>query len=131
MAAWTYTCWDDTGRVIYVGATRNLSGRLTDHGRISWWAPQVAKVKAKVYPTYTDALTAEKALIREHLPRWNVTGKWATRHRWTDEDYRDYRTAIVNGNQGRPLTDWQRSHLDTLDRAYGHYRDAQSEQVPA
>lgn len=120
MTAWTYTVWDKDGRCIYVGATRNLFTRLDQH-KSTWWAPQAARVHSKVYPTYAEALAAEKLLIIEHLPRWNVAGKFETRHRWNHDDYLDYRTALIKATNGSPLTNYQRAHLANVDRIHENY----------
>lgn len=87
-----YRCFDQSGRLIYVGSTANLFGRLAQHKVTAWWAPTVARVEAKVYPNGVVARDAEREAIRGEVPRWNKAGKWAGRHLWTREDWLDWIT---------------------------------------
>lgn len=93
-AHWVYRCYDSADRLIYVGSTCNLVGRLAAHDAGSWWSPQVVKVKAKVYPHGETARAAEREAILNEIPRWNIQGKWRTRARWSDGDWRDYIQAV-------------------------------------
>jgi hypothetical protein len=94
-----YRCFDSTGRLIYVGASGDLFARLRSHRASSWWAPQVAKVTAKVYPNRLTARAAERAAIRAEMPRWNKSGKWETRHQWTQEDWIDWLTVLFQASR--------------------------------
>lgn len=113
MSYHVYRCYDLTERLIYVGATSNLFGRLASHRSRSWWAPQVEKVKATTYPDRSSALAAERAAISDENPRWNTKGRWS--HLRTVEDFLDYRRAYVAlGNS--ETTIYGRRHLATIDR---------------
>lgn len=90
-----YRCYDETGRLLYVGSSANLFGRLTQHRRTSWWAGQVASVTAKVYPNGVVARERERhAIVTEH-PRWNKSGRWNTRHAWTKGQWDDWLTMLL------------------------------------
>jgi len=110
-----YRCFDATGRLIYVGSTANLFGRLDQHRKGSWWSPQVAKVSAKVYRDGPTARTEERRIIRNENPRWNVQGRWAQlRFAGSLEDLVDYRfafTALGNENTG-----YGQRHLAAIDQ---------------
>lgn len=96
-AYYVYRVYDDADRLIYVGCTNNLFRRLAQQEEMAWWAPQGAKVRAKVYPTQTEGLAAERKAIQTEHPRWNVGArKWRRNRDWTHEQYVDYVTAILN-----------------------------------
>lgn len=104
-AHYVYRCYDDDGRLVYVGCTSNLNLRLRAHGydEFSWWSGQVVKVKAKVYPDVEAGRRAEKQAIWTEHPRWNVKQRWeCNRSDWTEADYTDYWTAIHAHYQPRP-----------------------------
>lgn len=94
-AHYVYRCYEQGGNLAYVGATGNLVGRLTTHSYTSWWAPTIAKVRAKVYPTKEIARKFEAVAIRVEHPRWNVMGRWPTHNQWTEQQWIDYYTAIA------------------------------------
>lgn len=85
-----YRCYSEDGRLLYVGASGDLWGRLATHRKTSWWAPQVARVKAAYFPDGVTARVEERRIIRDDLPRFNKTGKWVTRHRWTQDQWDDW-----------------------------------------
>lgn len=114
-AHYVYRVYDDTGRLIYVGSTKNLFGRLDYHRRNTWWAHQAARVSAEVH-SYEVALSEERAAIRNEKPRWNLIGVWGSHSTWTRERFHDYITAYRNG--ANPDTDYGRTHLKTVYRAY-------------
>lgn len=90
-----YRCFDRDGRLIYVGSTANLFGRLEQHRATSWWAPTVARVSAVSYPDGTSARAAERVAIRDEVPRWNKSGKWAGRHAWSIDDWHDWLVVLL------------------------------------
>lgn len=99
---WVYRCYDNQGRLVYVGSTADLFGRLDQHRKTSWWAPTVARVTAKVYPDGPTGRVAEREAIRDEVPRWNLSGKWIGRHRWQPEDWHDWMQTLIRGTE-RPL----------------------------
>lgn len=90
-----YRCFDEAGRLVYIGSTADLQGRLDTHRKTSWWAPTVVKVKATWYPDGTSAREEERRAIRDEVPRWNKSGKWVGRHRWTRDDWHDWITTLL------------------------------------
>lgn len=114
-AHWVYRCYDATGRLIYVGSTHNLFGRLDQHRSGAWWAPQVAKVTGAVYPDRTTARRAESKAIASELPRWNVLGKWATRGVWDEQDWRDYLHAVRTGGAASHAV---KKHIERVERDF-------------
>lgn len=86
---YVYECYDATGRLMYVGCSKNVPARLKSHSQTQWWWPTFAKARAWVYPTQEIALAEEKRRIVELHPRWN-TRDMAPRTQWTREHYEDY-----------------------------------------
>jgi hypothetical protein len=72
---YVYRCFDDAGRLIYIGSTCNEYSRFTFHrGRTPWW-PSVARVKKEEYPTLFEARQAEAKAIAAEQPLHNRYGK--------------------------------------------------------
>lgn len=90
-----YRCYDVEGRLIYVGSTANLFGRLEQHRASSWWAGQVVQVTAKVYPNGIVGRAVERKAIRDEQPRWNKSGRWPTRHDWSRDQWDDWLTMLL------------------------------------
>lgn len=87
---WVYRCFDATGRLIYVGCTWDLPGRFGAHRSGSWWAGQVANVRASVHSGRVRGRVAEsEAILTEH-PRWNTQGRWPSHPTWSEDEFRDY-----------------------------------------
>ena len=120
-ARFVYRVYDADARLIYVGETGNLFQRLDTHAMQTWWAPQVAHVKATVYPSRELALAAERACIRHEDPRWNITGSWRRHRSWTADRYVDYVTAYINNRATSApprLTCWGQTHVANVARLY-------------
>jgi predicted GIY-YIG superfamily endonuclease len=113
-ARYVYRCFDVSGRLLYVGCTSDLAARLKAHAAQSFWARSVANVKACVFPTAVAGLAAERRVIREENPRFNITGRWQHHASWSSTDFDDY---IFTWEQRPYLTDWSREHLDRVRRA--------------
>lgn len=92
---YVYRCFDSSDRLIYVGSTANLFGRLEQHRQTSWWAPQVDHVQAAVYPNGIEARSVERKAIREEQPRWNKAGRWPGRHGWTRDQWDDWMFMLI------------------------------------
>jgi predicted GIY-YIG superfamily endonuclease len=103
--AYVYRACDETGDLIYVGCTVDLSKRIDQHHMGAWWAYQIARVSARVYPDKQTALAHEAAAIATEIPRWNRTGR-RPRHLWTRAEYHDH---IVSGIAGHAL--WHQSRF--------------------
>ncbi len=92
-----YRYLDATGRLLYVGSTKNIARRDTEHrmgGTGAFWYPIVAKIRLQVFPTMDAAREAELLAIREECPHYNMTGterKPGSRDFWTLEDRRLYK----------------------------------------
>jgi len=113
-AGYVYEVYDAEGRLIYVGATRDVFQRMRQHVMDSWWIEQAVKVRATVHPTLAAARVVERERIRTRQPRWNIVGlpdRWT----WTPQQYHDYVTARLNG---RTVTYWTSEHLRRLRTEY-------------
>lgn len=73
-----YRCYDDTGRLLYVGSTMGTANqRLSNHRYLnrvhgkSPWVSDVAHVATDEYQSWQEALVAEAALILALRPLGN------------------------------------------------------------
>lgn len=113
---WVYRCFDESGRLIYVGFTATPSGRIAAHESQSWWASQIARIEWSDYPTRADARAAEKEAIATENPRWNTLGRWAQNSAWNSQDFRDYMLAYRLGPSA--LTAYGRKHIRRVNAMY-------------
>ncbi len=113
-AHYVYRCYGEDGRLVYVGCTQNLAGRLANHRSTSFWAPYVVKVRASVYPTKAAGRAAEAKAIRHEDPRFNCLGRWITHATWTAEQYRDYCRALTHLS----ITAYTLKHIDRVERMF-------------
>ncbi|AEK07809.1 endonuclease [Mycobacterium phage Yoshi] len=115
-AHYVYRIYDGDDRLIYVGETGDLFGRLAFHKVNSWWGSQADHAKASVYPDRAHARSAERDAIRSEQPRWNITGAWAAHRSWTADQYVDYVTAYI---RTRPqLTEYGKTHIANVARLF-------------
>lgn len=115
MAHYVYRVYDFDDRLIYVGCTKDLFKRLSVHGKSSWWAYQIARVRGSVYPDRRLALDAESQAIKTERPRWNVKGRYDQNASWTPDEYVDYATALINHPGSSPS---RVRHLHGVGRSY-------------
>lgn len=66
-----YCCIDIAGQVLYVGASRNVEKRITQHRAKAWW-PMVTLIEVYEQSDWTTALRVERGLLREFSPEFNV-----------------------------------------------------------
>lgn len=64
----------DRKRLIYVGATVDLSRRLGEHRKAAWWFPLVTRSRLQVFPDLDSARAAESVAIQEEAPMFNQLG---------------------------------------------------------
>ncbi len=72
MPTCTYRAYDIHGRLLYVGISMNLEGRLAKHKSSAWW-PQVDEIVVKWFDGREAAKAAERDAIRDEDPIYNVT----------------------------------------------------------
>ena len=65
-----YRCYDAAERLLYVGISMSLEGRLTKHRRTAWW-PEVAEITVQWFDGREAAKAAERAAIRDEAPLHN------------------------------------------------------------
>lgn len=90
-----YRVFDATGRLIYIGRSRNLLVRVKEHRSSSWWwRPLASRVRIELVPDELAAKAAEKRAIQEERPAFNCMGysDWADRPYWTKADHATYRS---------------------------------------
>lgn len=73
-AFFVYRLYSESGDLLYVGATKNLRVRMTQHRTDKAWWPEVAEQRTIIaaFETEEDAAIAEFAAIRGERPRYNV-----------------------------------------------------------
>lgn len=121
-----YRVYDDDGRLIYLGRTQNLVLRLRTHAISSWWAPQVAKVKAHICRGAWSATDEERRAILSEHPRWNLNGLPLARH-WSKDQYHDWFTSFLNL---RPAEEMTPRNLLRLGAVRRQYRNKFNEELP-
>lgn len=114
-AHYVYRVYDADERLIYIGCTENLAGRLRAHRMNSWWSSQAARVVAKVYRDKRCGRAAELAAIKSENPRWNIKGRYSNTSSWTPQDFHDYYTAVENA---APATPARTTHLHNISRRF-------------
>lgn len=67
-----YRCYDELGRLLYVGITNAGAGRWIKHGHESAWWELTRRIDLEHYPTRADACAAERQIIRELQPMHNT-----------------------------------------------------------
>src|SRR5690348_10078875 len=85
-----YRVYDDTDRLIYIGATSNLKQRLDHHRSAAWWWGLAGRVTKVEQPNMECAFIVEHAAIRAERPAFNLLnrrgGSKTYQHRLTDAD---------------------------------------------
>lgn len=67
-----YRHFDADGRLLYVGISRSVTARLTQHSE-SPWDHLIARIEVERFPTREEAEAAERAAIRSERPIHNRT----------------------------------------------------------
>lgn len=67
-----YRAYGADGRLLYVGISMNLDGRLTKHRRAAWW-PSVVEITVQWFDGREAAKAAERLAILNEQPLHNVT----------------------------------------------------------
>jgi hypothetical protein len=70
-----YRLYGASGELLYVGITKDLTVRFSQHAAEKWWWPQVASKTAMLYGSREDALEAEAAAILAESPVHNIAGR--------------------------------------------------------
>jgi len=66
-----YRWYDDADRLLYVGISRGLPGRVADHVGGSSWMEFAGRAAIARYPSHEEALQAETAAIKAERPLFN------------------------------------------------------------
>lgn len=93
---WVYRAFDDEGRLLYVGCSKDPRFRWKQHlFEHTWWAQRAVRWSLRVYPTKADALRAEKQAILTEHPLHNWQWRWEGRSSWGRQQYVDYVRALL------------------------------------
>ena len=119
---YVYRLWNESGDLLYVGISKTLVSRLTQHDESQPWAAEVASVTAKRYPNRDKARAAEIEAIQKENPRYNIRDRaksvdWGQRaaELWCDMDAKERTDAIALGD--RFLSEWPTGWDSASDRA--------------
>ena len=67
-----YRFYDKSERLLYVGISMNLAGRIAKHRRSEWW-PLACYQEVTWFDGHEAAKSAEKHAIRDENPIYNKT----------------------------------------------------------
>lgn len=121
---YVYRMYDEDGRLLYVGISRTMARRLTEHHREQPWAHEIASVAGKRYTSREAARAAEIEAIRTEGPAYNIQDRDkkadAQRERealWdamSEEDRQEAALILERWTSGDAF-DWE--HSDAKDRS--------------
>ena len=70
-----YRCWDTSGRLLYLGSTKNVASRFRGHlNRSPEWLDYLALVTWQRFEDLEEARTAEALALLKERPRFNKNG---------------------------------------------------------
>lgn len=72
MSAVVYRIYDDDDVLLYIGCTESLKARMYQHRKYRPWADRIARVEHHAFAYRMDAQDAERAMIQEHQPPFNI-----------------------------------------------------------
>lgn len=99
-----YRLYDESDRLLYVGVTNNMLGRMSAHAKKPWF-PEVRLATFEHFSDRGEALAAEKEAIVAELPAYNITHNAARVREAEREVMREAVRECVD--QAPPLTDDQ------------------------
>lgn len=119
---YVYRLWDENGELLYVGISKTLVNRLTQHDESQPWASEVATVTAKRYPNRDKARAAEIEAIQTENPRYNIRDRakpvdWGMRatELWSQMDAGERTESIALAE--RFLANWPEGWDSPSDRS--------------
>lgn len=104
MTHYVYRCYEADGGLLYVGCTQDVDRRLSEHRRVQFWAPRIARVEVVSYPSAVEALAAEKTAILTEQPRFNRQYYGVRRVTWSPAQWDDYIDAT---RYAHDIADWR------------------------
>lgn len=111
MAGYVYRAFDESGRLLYVGCTVNVEGRMATHAEKSPWHLFHSRLEVEEFPTRDEAAAAEVVAIATEHPRWNMRGR--------SDDHPDGQCYDVRAAPWLryELNVWQRYHKAVTERS--------------
>lgn len=70
-----YRHFDASGKLLYVGISLNVLGRLHQHRNLSPWFDRIASVTVEKFGTREGAIEAERRAINDENPEYNIALK--------------------------------------------------------
>jgi predicted GIY-YIG superfamily endonuclease len=78
-----YRLYDAAGTLLYIGLTRNVATRFSDHRNLKPWFPDVARTRMQPFTDPGEAVAAETRAHQDEHPRHNGRRHIPyTAHRW-------------------------------------------------
>lgn len=119
---YVYRMYDDDGQLLYVGISKTLATRLTQHHRDKPWAAQIASVVGKRYTSREAARAAEIEAIQKENPQYNIQDRAKSVDRvkqaadiWGQMDTTERSDAVALGE--RFLEEWPADWNSPSERA--------------
>lgn len=100
MSAVVYRAYDADGRLLYVGSSVDVGGRLRHHVDHAPWWPSLSCVTTESFDTPDMAREAELGAIAAEHPRWNVVGRSP-----------DHPDGVITQGRGRFGAPWLRDEI--------------------
>lgn len=69
-----YRLYGESNNLLYVGLTRNVGMRMSQHSMLKEWWPEVTRMEVDQFPSRREAAKAEVMQIRTLFPVHNILG---------------------------------------------------------
>lgn len=69
-----YRLFDSDDRLLYIGISLRLAGRIGQHRHAKEWWAEVARISVEHFATRREAAAAESAAITTERPAYNISG---------------------------------------------------------
>ena len=111
-----YRHYNGDGELLYVGISYNVMARLKNHRETARWFDEIRRIEVQVYHSRFDAELAEKQMIKELRPRWNIVhNEVETEYKYAvgvrDKTIKNFVRYILN----RDYDHWQAACLIGMD----------------
>lgn len=132
IAANPETAYDYTnkGTLLYVGATKNLKRRLSEHRVSSAWFDEMVDIEVVEFDNVDDAADLEINSIQTLQPKYNVQGKIKAARRYREarivqEDYSflhldSSASSMLFGHMAKVLSQFTDDELEEIARDAAH-----------
>ena len=118
MTHFVYRYYNDEGRLLYVGCSKDPWTRYKTHRQDSrLWINEVTRGRISVFPDQPTALEAERLAIIAEKPLYNRTHRWENREGWSAQDYVDYARGLLRTSH-HPYDTYRGSRMAAVREVY-------------